>query len=87
MDMLLKDHFTLWGSFNKFLRMDDKRLITKDQWKMTLKFLIFSGGDIGTPILLRSLCPFAAVKSCLLLCLSASYRQVRPDGCVACPPR
>lgn len=49
MDMLLKGHFTLWLSFMKFLQRDEKRLITKDQWNMTLKFLVFSDGDIGAP--------------------------------------
>ena len=49
MDMLLKEHFTLWASFMKFLQRDEKRLITKDQWNMTLKFLIFADGDIGAP--------------------------------------
>lgn len=49
MDMLLKDHFTLWLSFMKFLQRDEKRLITKDQWNMAFKFLVFSDGDIGAP--------------------------------------
>lgn len=50
MDMLLRDKFTLWASFRKFLLKDEKKAkakrITKDEWKMTLNFLVQTAGDI-----------------------------------------
>ena len=65
MDLLLKDHFVLWASFMKFLQKDEKRLITKDQWNMTLKFLVFSDGDIGVPFLsTSSLASYSYKLSC-----------------------